>query len=225
MSLIRMQPNCLMLEENCSRNMLILVKISSPAKSAHLPSSVLVPVRPERSLEMDLTWNVFHPPTTFSSLQMHQGLIVLWVRGRLSIWPPAKTYHIARCSHRTGLCLPVLVRRVGQREQEAPKDVTSPRQTACQRESPAPQPERWHQDRHISHLAALSRAKYITVCRKVKQQLQGNVGADCRVMRDRGSKSEAELDVDLRLFTVIIRCYSTIFVIAIIVDGIPPLSN
>lgn len=107
----------------------------------------------------------------------------------------------------------MLVRRGGQREQEALKDVTSPRQTACQRESPAPQPERWHRDRHISHLAALSRAKYITVCGKVKQQLQGNVGADCRVMRDRGSKSEAELDVDLRLFIAIIHCYSMIFAI------------
>lgn len=113
----------------------------------------------------------------------------------------SENVRIARCSHRTGLCLPVLVRRVGQREQEAPKDVTSPRQTACQRESPAPQPARWHRDRHISHLAALCRAKYIIVCGKVKQQLQGNVGADCRVMRDRGGKSEAELDVDLRLFT------------------------
>lgn len=96
-----------------------------------------------------------------------------------------ESVRIARRSHRTGLCLPALVRRVGQREQEAPKDVTSPRQTACQRESPAPQPERWHRDRHISHVAALSRAKYITVCGKVKQQLQGNVGADCRVMRGR----------------------------------------
>lgn len=90
MSLIQRQPNCLMLEENCSCNMLILVKISSPAKLAHLLSSVLVPVRPERSLEVDLTCNVFHPPTTFSSVQIHQGLIVLRVRGRLSIWPSAK---------------------------------------------------------------------------------------------------------------------------------------
>lgn len=205
MSLIQRQPTRLMPEEKCSCDTLVLTKISSPAKSAHLLSSVSLP------LEVDLTCNVFSSSHNFQLGANAPGVnSTAGARAAVHL-AISESVRIARCSHRTGLCLPVLVRRVGQREQEAPRDVTSPRQTACQRESPAPQPERWHRDRHILHLAALSGAKYITVCGKVKQQLRGNVRADCRVMSDRGSKSEAELDVDVRLVAVIIRCYSVIF--------------